>query len=342
MGMAHSTPQAIVQTYCALRRETIPMIRDISKRIVGSARVLLCGLTLVLLCVGVPPAYTQNALPPQVQADLLRQKIITAVKRHDLKAVVSATEQYKKLGVAIPPVFLLVEAKAEFRLDESVRAFSTLQSFLENSNRKSKEYREAIHLYPIYQRAAKSRADAHAEAAATQALDEAKTAYQTKHYVKALSELKDAATTAPAGSPQLDQARSLLADYRTAATREVDAEETAKRQQAQEAARESLRNLIGKKWLICSDLLMQARLFVQNHCASRFIHLNPFDDVERYTCSHVESDVTDHPNHPMAPYRECFSHLQSLCSRWHAVAGYPKNSWVERLPCGSSPFASDQ
>src|SRR5690348_4741656 len=153
------------------------MQNNTRKRLFVPSRSLVPAIALALLCAGLGPASSQNALPPGVHADLLRQKIITAVKHNDLETVVMATDQYKKLGVPMPPAFLLVEAKAEHRLGDSVKAFSTLQAFLGAVDRKSREYREAIHLYPSYQSAAHKITEENAAASAAHSLADAKTEY---------------------------------------------------------------------------------------------------------------------------------------------------------------------
>lgn len=203
------------------------MIRSIYRCLTDFWRRPLLGITLALWGAGVP-VYSQSALPVQVRVDLLRQKIFTASRHHDFKTVVTATEQYKALGVAMPPVFLFVEATAEYRLGDSVNAFLTLQAFLAAASRTSRSYREAIHLYPSYQRAAQMRADVQARAAATQALERAIAAYQAHEFVRALVTLQGVVKAAPKGSPEYHRADSLLAQYQAAAQQAVRAQNKAK------------------------------------------------------------------------------------------------------------------
>lgn len=206
--------------------------RGIYKQPTDQGSVFLLGMALALMLAGVAPAYGKTNLPPHVRAALLQREIVTAVKHNDLKRVVAAIEQYKKLDVSMPPAFLLVEAKAEFRLGESVRALSTLQVFLGVASQNSQGYREAIDLYPTYQQAARARSIEEARVDAEQALNRARAEYKTGHYVEALADLKSAIRAAPQGSPEHDQTQLLLATYQAAAQQEAQRRTTANRDAA--------------------------------------------------------------------------------------------------------------
>lgn len=177
------------------------------------SRLVLFALLVVPLCAWTGRTYSQN-LPPKVQAAILRNEIITAVKHNDLTAVVAATDQYRKLGIAMPPALLLVEAQSLHRLAHPVKAFSTLKSFLVSADRKSGEFQVAVQLYPSYQHAAN-------QALAERSLERARTEHQAGHYARALSALHDALKHATPGSAALTQMHALLASYQADLQRSI-------------------------------------------------------------------------------------------------------------------------
>jgi formylglycine-generating enzyme required for sulfatase activity len=96
----------------------------------------------------------QPEFPPSVQADLLRNKILDAAKADDLSEVLADIDAYKRLKVDLPPVLLLIEAKAAHKTGDATRAESALAAFMKAADRNSPTYNQAIALYPEYARLA--------------------------------------------------------------------------------------------------------------------------------------------------------------------------------------------
>jgi hypothetical protein len=105
-------------------------------------------------------ALPDDALPPEVQADILRTKIINAVrnvdKTHDYRPILDAIAEYKKLAVPMPPILELVEAKAAKNTGDSRHSFDALKSVLAHAPRDSAPYKEALSLYPSYEASAEA------------------------------------------------------------------------------------------------------------------------------------------------------------------------------------------
>jgi hypothetical protein len=101
---------------------------------------------------------TQQRLAPDVQADLLEDKIEAQAKSHDTDATLVSLDQYHKLTqdlqLVFPPPLYLIEAKAAHEAGDATRALSGLTEFLHRANRNSDEYKEALALYPQYERLA--------------------------------------------------------------------------------------------------------------------------------------------------------------------------------------------
>ena len=112
----------------------------------------LAGLfTLWILC----GAAAQSSLPPQVQADLVKQQIVDALKKEDVKTALAAFDKYHELKVKMPPPMMFLEAKAASAAGDALRAFKSLEAFLKTSPKEGKQYRQALALYPQYEEAAK-------------------------------------------------------------------------------------------------------------------------------------------------------------------------------------------
>jgi hypothetical protein len=103
---------------------------------------------------GTPP----QRLAPDIQADLLREKIEAQAKSNDPNTTLLTLDQYHKLAqdsqLAFPPPLYLIEAKAAHATGDSRRALSALIEFLHRANRNSDQYKEALVLYPQYQQLA--------------------------------------------------------------------------------------------------------------------------------------------------------------------------------------------
>lgn len=130
-------------------------------------KLVVCLFTLWIAC----EAAAQSTLPPQVQADLLKQQIVDALKQEDLKAALAAFDKYHALKVKMPPPLLFLEAKAASAAGDPLRAFKSLEAFLKATPQEGKQYSEALTLYPQYETAAgpaleKAKAEAQARAKA--------------------------------------------------------------------------------------------------------------------------------------------------------------------------------
>jgi hypothetical protein len=121
-------------------------------------------------------AFAQSSLPDDVQADVLRAKIVKMAKvdgkgHQDFAGILSSIDEYKKLDVDVPPVILLVEAKAAHANSDSVRAINALESYMMVADRKSQEYQQAVELYPEYQTAAEPKRQLQRDKITAQPLD---------------------------------------------------------------------------------------------------------------------------------------------------------------------------
>jgi hypothetical protein len=95
----------------------------------------------------VAPKAGPSGLPVAVEADLLANKIIAAVKANDPKAEFAAIDEYEQLKVTMPPPLLFEEAKLSYRTRDYDRALQALQAFLKVATRGSAEYNQAVGLY---------------------------------------------------------------------------------------------------------------------------------------------------------------------------------------------------
>jgi len=98
-------------------------------------------------------SFGQSSLPPEVQADIVKVKIIDAAKRSDLRAVLAGIDEINALKVPVAPSLRFLEAKAASQSGDSVRALKALEQFLAASERTGPQYAEALALYPKYQAA---------------------------------------------------------------------------------------------------------------------------------------------------------------------------------------------
>jgi formylglycine-generating enzyme required for sulfatase activity len=122
----------------------------------SAAVILVIGLRVACGFAAGPPAQGAGLdLPPEVQADIVRNKILAALDAKDLKGALAAIDEYKKLKVEFPSALALAEAKAASQAGEHERALAALKIFLQKSERGSGAYDEALALYPKYERAAK-------------------------------------------------------------------------------------------------------------------------------------------------------------------------------------------
>jgi hypothetical protein len=119
----------------------------------------------LLICLSLS-AFAEPSVSPEVQKDLLRNKIMAAAQAKDFKATLEAIDEYRSLNGEFPPPLLLVEAKVAHALGDAPRALNALDAFMNSADRKSAQYHNALALYPSYKAAADTASKAKAEAAA--------------------------------------------------------------------------------------------------------------------------------------------------------------------------------
>ena len=88
----------------------------------------------------------QSGLPPAAQAQVLTDQIIAAQEHQDWRAVISAIEQYRRLG-NIPPPLLVSEAEAAEKMGDFATAKSALTAYLNQAKPTDHQYHDAIIMY---------------------------------------------------------------------------------------------------------------------------------------------------------------------------------------------------
>ncbi|TAK53072.1 MAG: formylglycine-generating enzyme family protein [Gammaproteobacteria bacterium] len=106
---------------------------------------------LLLLVFIAAESQAQSSLPPEVQADILKTRIVDALSKQNVKGALLAFDQYRQLKVAMPPALLFLEAKAAWVNMDAARAFNALEEFLKVAPREGDQYKRALALYPEYQ-----------------------------------------------------------------------------------------------------------------------------------------------------------------------------------------------
>jgi hypothetical protein len=122
--------------------------------IVFPIRLVMCIVGLSFLLSLSSAVSAQSALSPEVQKDLVRNKIMAAAERKDYKTTLQAIDQYRELKGDFPPPLLLVEAKSARQVGDALRAIGALTAFMNTADHHSAQYKNALALYPIYQHAA--------------------------------------------------------------------------------------------------------------------------------------------------------------------------------------------
>ncbi|MBK6511601.1 MAG: hypothetical protein IPG06_20605 [Haliea sp.] len=87
-------------------------------------RVLLAGLFTLFIAYG---AVTFSH--PKCKRDLLKQQIVDALKKEDVKTALAAFDKYHALNVKMPPPLMFLEAKAAWAAGDSLRAYESLEAF---------------------------------------------------------------------------------------------------------------------------------------------------------------------------------------------------------------------
>jgi len=100
----------------------------------------------ILLVLSAAWAHAQAGLRPEQQAEILTDRIIAAQEKQDWRAVISAIEQYKRLG-NIPPPLLVSEAEAAEKMGDFATAKSALTAYLNQAKPTDHQYHDAITMY---------------------------------------------------------------------------------------------------------------------------------------------------------------------------------------------------
>jgi len=96
-------------------------------------------------------AEAQSPLPLSVQADVLNNKIVGALKVGNTKEALQGLDEYHKLeaqGIPVPSPLLYEEAILAKSSGNLLRAYDTLESYLKKADRSDRHYAEAVRLYP--------------------------------------------------------------------------------------------------------------------------------------------------------------------------------------------------
>ena len=119
--------------------------RDALENWVKVAACVSLSISVVPLDVG-----AQTALPPSVQADLLKSKIVDAVKAGKTDVAMKLIRDFHGLeaqGINVPQPLLLFEAKEYHKRSEEVPAFDVLTKYLNAPKQSDQEYSVALRLY---------------------------------------------------------------------------------------------------------------------------------------------------------------------------------------------------
>jgi uncharacterized protein len=104
-------------------------------------------LQVILLCFFCQVAVAD--LPKQVQADLLQDDIIAALKNNAMQEAKSAIRKYRALGIDLPPTIMIIEAKVAIAMKEYLVAKKVLEQFFKETGTKHKSYKNALELYKL-------------------------------------------------------------------------------------------------------------------------------------------------------------------------------------------------
>jgi formylglycine-generating enzyme required for sulfatase activity len=88
--------------------------------------VRLAILPLLLLSVA---TQAQSNLPPEVRADLLVRKITASMEAGDAQAALQGLDEYRKLGVKMPPALLFLEARLAAIANDFARSRKALTDY---------------------------------------------------------------------------------------------------------------------------------------------------------------------------------------------------------------------
>ncbi len=114
----------------------------------GLRRLCVAGAVgAAIACGASVQASAQDALPAEVQFDVLRLEIGEAAKRNLHKDVLGLAERMRKTGQPVPPEISLLEGKAFYGLGALAMARRSIAAYLNDVGRTGKDYDEALRLY---------------------------------------------------------------------------------------------------------------------------------------------------------------------------------------------------
>jgi len=120
----------------------------------NAMRYALFLAALFALGFSTPYSFAQSDLPASTQADLLRQEIFVASTHHEDQRVILDIERYKALNVPFPPPYFFIEAGADYKLHDPIKALSALTEYFNAASKTDSLYEKAVALYPAVHRAA--------------------------------------------------------------------------------------------------------------------------------------------------------------------------------------------
>ena len=88
-----------------------------------------------------------HALSTEVKVDLLTHKITAALNAKNYAQAVALFKEYDALDVAMPPALLLQRARVYFHEKDYLKTLNTLEKYLEDAERGSAEYNQALAMY---------------------------------------------------------------------------------------------------------------------------------------------------------------------------------------------------
>ena len=128
-----------------------PCLRRIGHRYSKRGTADLMLTIFVALTVYVFPLLVLDAraqgLPAHVQADLLKQRLVDAMKDVNLPLILSTIDDLDRLKTPVAPTIRLTEAKAAEQSGEPVRAVEALEKYFGAVTRDESRYPEALAMY---------------------------------------------------------------------------------------------------------------------------------------------------------------------------------------------------
>lgn len=106
---------------------------------------------------------TQDALPLQVQADILQGQIEKDVAAGDIPRAIADIDRYRGMGVSVPAKLFFVEARLATISKDHVRAEQALREYLRVSSKADEDYAAAVAMFPDVQKAAADQKAANGE-----------------------------------------------------------------------------------------------------------------------------------------------------------------------------------